>query len=464
MAQNLPRVVMAALRGGSGKTTLTLGLIQALRDRGLRVAPFKKGPDYIDPLWHTEAAQAQCHNLDPYLMTQSQIVSSFGYHSLNQDAAVIEGNRGLFDGKDAKGSYSTSELAKTLKAPLVLAIDCTMASRTVAAIVLGCNTFDPELNLAGVVLNPVGTKRQQKVVTEAIEQTTQVPVLGAVPRLEFHMPERHMGLVPPQEHATMAESLRRIGRQVAGYVDVDKLWEVMQAAPVWDHWDPPEGIKSEFSSEEASAPVIGVIRDSAFGFYYEDNLAALRSHGARLVFISALEDQNLPRLDALYIGGGFPETHADRLSRNQNLRRQIKAKADEGLLIYAECGGLMYLGDNLVIDEKYYPMAGVFPIDFHMREKPVGHGYSACQVVGENPLFPQGLRFKAHEFHYSKPLAKPMAKLNFAYKVERGKGVFAGKGGLVYRNVLGTYHHVHALGLKCWAASLVKAAKRAQGA
>ena len=463
MAQNLPRVVMAALRGGSGKTTLTLGLIQALRDRGVRVAPFKKGPDYIDPLWHTEAAQTQCHNLDPYLMTRDQILSSFGYHSLNKDAAVIEGNRGLFDGKDVKGSFSTSELAKTLKAPLVLAIDCTMASRTLAAIVLGCKTFDPDLNLAGVILNPVGTKRQEKVVTEAIELTTQVPVLGAVPRLEFHMPERHMGLVPPQEHSAMAESLRQIGRQVAGYVDVDKLWEVMQAASSWDHWDPPEGL-SPVENQKKHAPVIGVIKDSAFGFYYQDNLAALESHGARLVFISALEDHSLPEMDALYIGGGFPETHAERLSRNKELRKQVKAMADKGLPIYAECGGLMYLGDNLVIEDKYYPMAGVFPIDFHMRKKPVGHGYSVCQVIGENPFFPQGLRFKAHEFHYSKPLAKPMTELNFAYKVERGKGVFAGKGGLVYKNVLGTYHHVHALGLKCWAGSLVAAAKRSQGA
>ncbi|MCF8034109.1 MAG: cobyrinate a,c-diamide synthase [Desulfarculaceae bacterium] len=453
-----PRVVVAALRGGSGKTTLTLGLIQALADRGLAVAPFKKGPDYIDPFWLSEAAGAPCRNLDPYLMGRDQVRRSFAWHAAGYAAAVIEGNRGLFDGMDAAGSYSSAELAKMLSAPVVLALDCSMASRTVAAVALGCQRFDPELNLAGFILNPVGNPRQEGVVRAAVEQATGLPVLGAVPRLKLDLPERHMGLVPPQEHARVAEALHQAARSVAGHVDLDAVWSLMNQAPAWSGEGPPEGL---LPPEPPQGPPvrIAVVRDAAFGFYYAENLEALTNFGAELVFCSALSDRKLPQADALYLGGGFPETHARSLAANQSFRDSLRQAAREGLPIYAECGGLMYLGRNLIVDNEPHAMAGVLPLDFAMKRRPQGHGYTQCEVDGENPFWPVGYQFKAHEFHYSEPRPLPDAELCFAYRVIRGKGVTGDRGGLVYRRVLGTYHHVHALGSPGWAPGLVDTAR-----
>ncbi len=453
-----PRAVVAALRGGSGKTTLTLGLIQALADRGLKVAPFKKGPDYIDPFWLSEAAGAPCRNLDPYLMGRDQVRRSFAWHAAGFQAAVIEGNRGLFDGMDAEGSYSTAELAKMLAAPVLLALDCSMASRTVAAVALGCQRFDPALNLAGFILNPVGNPRQEGVVRAAVEQTTGLPVLGAVPRLKLDLPERHMGLVPPQEHARVAEALHQAARSVAQHVDLEAVWSLMNAAPAWSENLPPEGLMPA-TPPASPGPRIGVVRDAAFGFYYAENLEALANFGAELVFCSALSDEALPQVDALYLGGGFPETHARSLAANRSFRESLARAAAEGLPIYAECGGLMYLGRNLIVDQEPHAMAGVLPLDFAMKRRPQGHGYTLCRVEGENPFWPVGYEFKAHEFHYSEPRPLDGAGLNFVYRVLRGKGVTGDQGGITLRRVLGTYHHVHALGSPGWASGLVAAAK-----
>ena len=457
--RELPRMVVGALRGGSGKTTITLGILQALKDHGVKAAPFKKGPDYIDPFWHSEAAGHPCRNLDPYMMDRSQIEKSFGFFSRCCDAALVEGNRGLFDGMDAEGSYSTAELAKWLGAPLVLVIDCTMTSRTVAAVALGCRDFDPELNLAGVILNPVANARQEKVATRAIEESTGLKVLGAVPRLKLDMPQRHMGLVPPQEHEAVTAALESIGREVASRVDVDALLELMRKAPPWPDSGPPEGLFPEQTPTDKKVR-IGVIRDAAFGFYYAENLEALENFGAELVFCSALEDEALPRVDALYIGGGFPETHAARLAANASFRNSLRQAARDGLPIYAECGGLMYLGRSIVVGGDSHSMTGVFPVDFEMHPKPRGHGYTLCRVENENGFIPVGCEFKAHEFHYSEPRWDRDAKMSFAYNVLRGKGISGDKGGIMFNRVLGTYHHVHALGMRQWAPSLLRAAGR----
>lgn len=456
---NLPRLVVAAVRGGSGKTTLALGLIQALRERDLKVAPYKKGPDYIDPFWHSEAAQSPCRNLDPYMMGSAQVQKSFYHHSQGFDCAVVEGNRGLFDGKDAHGTYSTAELAKLLKAPVVMVLNCAMASRTVAAIALGMKSFDPDLNLAGVVLNPVGTARQEKVIRASIEQYTDLKVLGAVPRLCLEMPERHMGLVPPQEHEKVAKALHNVAGLVASHVDMDQLWHLMAEAPPLAEQPLPEGLIPT-SGPTAEGPRIGVILDAAFGFYYPENLEALQNHGAQLIFCSALADEKLPDIDALYIGGGFPETHAGQLAANKPFRKSVRDAAERGMPIYAECGGLMFLGSSIIVNNQSHPMAGIFPLDFEMQPKPQGHGYSHCRVVADNPYLPVGAEFQGHEFHYSLPLPVSGSKLNFAYEVLRGRGIQHGMGGLMYKRVMGTYHHIHALGLPQWAPSLVAAARQ----
>ena len=459
MSRSLPRLVVAALRGGSGKTTLTLGLIQALRQKGIKVASFKKGPDYIDPFWHSEAAGSPCRNLDPYLMGPGQTKASFGYHSRDYEAAVVEGNRGLYDGLDPQGSFSTAELAKLLGSPVALVVDCSMASRTVAAVVLGCQHFDPGLSLAGVILNRVGNPRQEGVIRRALADSSGLPVLGALPRLSLDMPERHMGLVPPQEHAQVAQALSRAAQTVADHVDLAAVEAVMAAAPPWSGSEPPQGLMP------AQAPAgprvkVGVVRDAAFGFYYPENLEALANHGAELVFCSALDDPVLPRVDALYIGGGFPETHAARLEANQGFRDSLKAAAAQGLPIYAECGGLMYLGRHLVVQGQAHAMAGIFPLDFVMQKKPQGHGYTRCRIERENPFLPVGYEFQAHEFHYSLPQPVPGENLAFACRILRGKGISREEGCLVTGQVLGTYHHLHALGAEQWAPCLVEAARR----
>ncbi len=459
MNSSIPRCVISALRGGSGKTTIALGLIQGLKEQGFDIAPFKKGPDYIDPFWHCEAAGHPCRNLDPYMLGFEQSRKAFAHYSKGYDMAVVEGNRGLYDGKDIEGTYSTAALAKALAAPVVLVLDCTMTSRTVAALVLGCKNFDPEMNLGGVILNPVANSRQEKVVRRAIEHYTGVRVLGAVPRLELGMPERHMGLVPPQEHDQVRHVLERIGAKVAEHVELDKVFELMRTAPDLGELPPPEGLHPCGPQPLPKLP-IAVIRDAAFGFYYAENLEALELCGADLVFCSALDDDRLPSCKALYIGGGFPETHAARLAANLAFRNSVREAAQRGLPIYAECGGLMYLGRSLVVDGRSHDMAGVFPVDFHMQKKPKGHGYTAAEVVRPNAFFEAGTIIRAHEFHYSAPHSEAAGNLDFAYKILRGKGVFGNQGGLVYKNVLGTYHHVHALGMPGWAPAIIKAAGR----
>ncbi len=461
MNQPCPRLLLAALRGGAGKTTLTLGLLAAWRDQGRRLVPFKKGPDYIDPAWHALAAGCPSHNLDPFLMEGDQILATVARHAAQADALLIEGNRGLYDGLDAQGTYSTAELAKFLATPVVIVVDCTMRTRTTAALVLGCQHFDPQVPIRGVILNQIARPRHESIIRQAIETYCGIPVLGAIPRLKCDVfPERHMGLVPPQEHAAAVRAVTTARDLAQRYLDLEGLWQVAAQAPPLP--DAPE-VSPPYAA--ICDPVtIGVIRDSAFQFYYPENLEALREQGAALVTLSALEDPILPpNLDALYIGGGFPETHAKALAENLSFRNSVKAAAQAGLPIYAECGGLMYLGETIQIHGEKFPMVGLFPYDFVMGKKPQGHGYTILQVARDNPYFPRGTVLKGHEFHYSQMVPDPAPEVPMAFTVSRGAGIGGQREGLLYQNVLATYTHVHALGCPQWAAALVRRAREYRG-
>jgi cobyrinic acid a,c-diamide synthase len=396
MQQPCPRLLLAALRGGAGKTTLTLGLLAAWRDQGRRLVPFKKGPDYIDPAWHALAAGCPSHNLDPFLMEGDQILALVGRYAAQADALLIEGNRGLYDGLDAQGTYSTAELAKFLITPVVLVVDCTMRTRTTAALVLGCQRFDPEVPIRGVILNQIARPRHEDLIRNTIENYCGIPVLGAIPRLKCAVfPERHMGLVPPQEHLTALKAVNTARDLAQRYLDLDGLWQVAAQAPPL-----PSGPVAEPLPARKEPVTIGVIRDSAFQFYYPENLEALEQQGAHLVEINALEDPLLPtQLDGLYIGGGFPETHAKQLSENLSFRNAVKTAAQAGLPIYAECGGLMYLGEAIHTQGEKFPMVGLFPYEFIMGKRPQGHGYTILEVARDNPFFPAGTVLKGHEFH-----------------------------------------------------------------
>lgn len=454
MKRPCPRLVIAALRGSAGKTTLTVALAAALRRRQSRVIPFKKGPDYIDAAWLALASAHPCHNLDTFMMGRDECVSSFSHHALPQSISLIEGNRGLYDGLNPEGEHSTAELAKLLGAPVIMVVDCDKVTRTTAAMIVGCRFFDPGADIRGVILNRVGGSRHANIVRRSIELNCGIPVLGVVPRMaEALFSERHLGLIPPQEQDMVRSILERLGDIAAECLDLEKIVETAGSAPEWEH----EAPQSEGPRD--AGVTIGVVRDTAFQFYYPENIQALADQGARVLEISALADRALPKIDALYIGGGFPETQAERLSANESFRRSVREAARSGLPIYAECGGFMYLGEKLVWGEKEYPMAGALPVVFGMEKRPQGHGYTELDVAGENPFFATGTRIRGHEFHYSRVLSWDIGPERLVFKLKRGTGTGNKKDGVCFGNILAGYTHLHALGTPQWAAGMVRAAR-----
>ncbi|MEW6356175.1 MAG: cobyrinate a,c-diamide synthase [Planctomycetota bacterium] len=454
-------MVLSALRGSSGKTLLALGLLRAWRNLGRSVAPFKKGPDYIDPAWHSLAAGRECRNLDTFLMGRDGAAQSFIRHSEPAALTIIEGNRGIFDGVDAEGTHSTAELAKLLGAPVVLVADCSKVTRTLAAMIRGCRDFDPEIAIRGVILNQVAGGRHERILRTTVERYAGVPVLGAVPRVrDGTFPERHLGLLPPQEHPDAEAAIEAAAAIVARHVDLDRLSDIACSAPPMES---PDMQADDVPAEQGDRPRVGVARDSAFGFYYPENLEALAAAGAEMVMVSPLKDRELPPLDALYIGGGFPETHAEALAANTGFRQGLMDAVEDGLPVYAECGGLMYLGERLEANGRTYPMVGALPVRFGVEEQMQGHGYTRLEVSGENPYFPVGRELAGHEFHYSRPLEWKEGAFDLVFSVKRGRGFDAKKDGLCYRNVLATYTHIHACGTPDWAPAVAARARERMG-
>jgi len=456
----IPRIVVAALKGGAGKTFITIGLLRAARRKGLSVAAFKKGPDYIDAGWLGLAARRPCYNLDSYLTGPDQAKHTFVQQSLSNDIAVIEGNRGIFDGVDAQGSFSTAELAKLIGAPTIIVVDATKVTRTVAAFILGCKLLDPELSINGVILNKVAGTRHETVVRDAVEHYCGVPVIGAIPRLSLtDFPQRHLGLIPLYEHPRAEEFVETSADIVSKYVDVEAFAETGRSA---------SDLVIETPCSHSPQPIlehrglrIGVIRDSAFQFYYPENLESLRASGASIVELNALEDRALPSLDALYIGGGFPETHAEMLALNERFKNSLVDAVLYGLPVYAECGGLIYLSRKLHLDNKAYPMVGVFPLEAILHRKPQGHGYIKVEIVRSNPFYPIGTVVTGHEFHYSSVTGLAQDERAYCcFEVMRGYGFDGKRDGICIYNCLGTYVHVHALGTPLWARGLLDSAER----
>ena len=458
---NSPRIIIAALRGGSGKTVISVGIVAAWTASGRGIAPFKKGPDYIDAGWLAKAAGRPCYNLDPFLVPSASVKQSFITHTNPGDIAVIEGNRGLFDGLDSAGSTSTAELAKLLAAPVILCLDCTKSTRTMAAIVAGCVGFDTDIRIAGVILNRVAGARHEKIVRESIERYANVPVIGAVPKLgRENFPERHMGLVPTFEHSQTRDSIAAAAEAVRRYIDLEAVERIAGTAPALTPTHYTKSPNGPTRAPKQRKVRIGVIKDSAFQFYYPDNIEALAAEGAEIEYISPLKRKSVPDVDGLYIGGGFPETHAALLADNTEFKDHLRKLADNGLPIYAECGGLMYLGQELILEGKRYPMAGVLPLKFGFSRKPRGHGYTMVTVSKPNPFYEVGTRLKGHEFHYSHVVEWQPGETVLAFSMERGKGLVhhheGPKDGICYRNVLATYTHIHALGSPAWAKAMVR--------
>jgi cobyrinic acid a,c-diamide synthase len=439
MRIKVPRLVIAGLSGDSGKTLVSLGIARALSDRGVAVRPFKKGPDYIDTAWLGVAARSTCRNLDTFLMSDGAMASALATAAHDADLILVEGNRGLFDGVDIEGSHSTAMLARRLAAPVVLVLDCTKMTRTAAALVLGCRAMDPEVDLAGVILNRVGCGRHETIVREAVAGIAGTPVLGAIRRItgDDPLPGRHLGLVTAVEHPDPEEAVQRAAEAVAAGVDLDRLLAVAQ-------WAPELELMPVDSPIEQVAVTIGYLEGKAFSFYYPENLERLRAAGVQLVPIDPANASVLPDVDGLYIGGGFPEVHAARLGANTEFTASVRARVDAGMPIYAECAGLMYLARELVVD------GGVLDLVVEQRPTPQGHGYEVAVVDRDNPFFAAGTRLVGHEFHYSR-LVDGGERQNSVLRVERGTGIGGQRDGIIDGRVWASYLHLHAGATPGWA-------------
>jgi len=460
----MSRLYLSAAHKSSGKTTITVGLCAALRKRGLVVQPFKKGPDYIDPIWHGMASGRDCHNLDFHTMGHDEIRALFMRYSERAEISLIEGNKGLYDGVDVKGSNSNAALAQLLQAPVILIIDTSGITRGVVPLLLGYQGFEPKVEIAGVLLNHVGGSRHEGKLRAAVDYYTDLPVVGAVPRDDgIRVPERHLGLIPGSEFDDPTGFIAKTTRTMEEYVDLDRLISIANNA---SHLvlNNGEGVRVEGSGGLTSVPKvkIAIPRDAAFNFYYPGDLDALRRAGAELIFFDTLSDTALPPVDGLFIGGGFPEVHMEKLEFNAALRHSIRAKIENGMPAYAECGGLMYLTRGISWHGKRCEMVGVIPAETTMHERPQGKGYVVLRETGKCP-WPlshsrgEPVDIKAHEFHHSEvSLSGQGDTFQYAYEVLRGHGIDGQNDGIVYRNLLASFSHLRDVEDNHWAERFVR--------
>lgn len=451
----MARLLISAAHKSSGKTTITLGLCAALRRRGVAVQPFKKGPDYIDPMWLSRAAARSCHNLDFQTQSDAEIRDTFIRY--RADVRIIEGNMGLFDSIDVEGRHSNAALAALLQTPVILVVNVLGMTRSVVPIILGYQNFDPSIRIAGVILNSVAGKRHEERLREVFARYIDIPLLGCIHRdPELAISERHLGLVPSNEAVEVEGKLDYIADAIARQVDLDRLMDIARSAPplapestTFPPSPRPEGGGSKVR--------IGIARDAAFGFYYPGDLERLEEAGAELVPFDTLRDRQLPAVDGLFIGGGFPETHMEALEANGELRQAIRAAIEAGLPAYAECGGLMYLARSIRWGERCSAMVGIIPGEIVMYEKPQGRGYVRLRETGHNPWPGHGAapaEFYAHEFHYSM-LENLSSGLTYAYDMVRGTGIDGRHDGIVYRNLVANYVHLRDVEGYHWARRFV---------
>lgn len=440
----MSHLYLSAAHKSSGKTTVTLGLGRALSRRGLRVQTFKKGPDYIDPIWHSQASGRPSYNLDFNMMRPEEIESLFDRHMADADIALIEGNMGLYDGMDVEGSNSNAALAKLLGTPVVLVLDTVGMTRGIAPLLLGYQAFDPHVRIGGVILNKVAGNRHEGKLRAVIERYTDLPVLGAIHRSEqLTIVERHLGLVPGNESASSEKHIERIADAVAAQIDLPALLALAATAPAR-----PQSVPLA-AAPDGRGLRIGLAQDRAFGFYYNEDLDTLHASGAAIVPIDTLADPHLPDLDGLILGGGFPEMFIAELAANASLQQDIRCAIEAGLPVHAECGGLMYLSRGIRWGEKYGAMVGVVPGEAVMGERPVGRGYATLELSTAGAGLAAETTIHAHEFHHSH-LEKLPDGLSYAYDVLRGHGIDGRHDGFIYKNLLAAYCHRRGSGENGW--------------
>jgi len=449
-------LLISSPQGHSGKTVVTIGLCNVLKRKGLSVQPFKKGPDYIDPSWLTVATGRSCRNLDLFLISEDRLLRSFHRSCEGVNLAVVEGAMGLYDGLNSYGT--TAEIACLLNLPILLVVNTSRMTTSIAAMVKGYQLFQTDIKIAGVILNYVSGRRHEEKLRGAVEQHCGIPVVGSIPRdPDLLIAERHLGLIPSPESDEAVSLVERIGKKLEPHLDLEGILTIAK------EFRPPRPVpflSGERNEEREDQPIkakIGVMRDRAFNFYYPENLEALKKEGAQLIFINSFMDR-LPEVDGLYFGGGFPEFFLEDLEKNRELREDIARAIEEGLPVYAECAGLMYLCRSIHWQGRSYEMVGIIPAEVQLSEKPEGHGYVIVEVIGENPFFPIGLTLRGHEFHHSS--LSSLRGLPFAYQVKRGQGIRHQLDGIVYKNLFASYVHLHALGTPEWAHGFVSLASK----
>ena len=427
----VPRLVVAGATSGVGKTSITSAIIHGIKKRGYSVQPFKVGPDYIDPSYLSAISGKDTKNLDVWLMGESELVHSFVKNSTS-DISVIEGVMGYYDGFGGKTNYaSTHHVASLIKSPTILILDASKAARSIAATALGFTKFHRNSRIVGIILNKIGSKKHENMCKQALANL-KVPILGSILKNSESLDSRHLGLIPVREHRSLQNKIRKVSREISDNLDIDKIIKICKNVP-----ELPMVRSKKIKKPTAT---VAVALDSSFNFYYHDNLEALRREGARLKFFSPVADKKIPRCDLIYIGGGFPEVLGQSLERNRTMRNLIKKYAEEGMPIYAECGGLMYLTKSINFGKKKYKMVGLFDAETQMTKK-MTLNYTEGRITS-NCLISTPRKFRAHEFHYSKIRNLPRdAKLVYELKV--GEGISGRRDALSEYNTLASYCHLY---------------------
>ena len=438
---------ISSTKKSSGKTIVTIGLSGLATKLGYSVQTFKKGPDFIDPSWLSYVSKRPCFNLDFNTMSSDEIRSTYQSKVNGSDIAIIEGTKGLYDGISTDGCDSNAELAKLLRNEVLLVIDCKGITRGIAPLLQGYKKFDNKIKLNHVLLNHVSTSRHEAKLLSAIKHYTDFKVLGAIPPINDFIDERHLGLIPAFQHHNKRGIAKSIISTLQNNTDYKKIF--------------PKKIKKQQHTKVQKKPLkgkkgltIGIAVDSAFGFYYPDDLEKIIKYGYKIKKVNLIKDKELPALDGLFIGGGFPEIQAGELEKNTSMKKSIKSAIENNLPVYAECGGLMYLANNLKFDSKIKKMCNVFDIDIIMNTKPIGRGYTILDSL----MHPWGIKknnIRAHEFHYSSVVSRKK-RYKYAFNIKRGYGINGKKDGLIYKNTIASFSHLRSCNSFDWIKYFIK--------
>jgi len=427
----IPRLVVAGVTSGVGKTSITSAIIYGIKKRGYGIQPFKVGPDYIDPSYLSAISGKDAKNLDVWLMGESELLHSFVKNSTS-DISVIEGVMGYYDGFGGKTNYaSTHHVASLLKSPTILILDASKTARSIAATALGFAKFHRNSRIVGIILNKIGSKKHESMCKQALA-SLKIPILGSILRNSESLESRHLGLIPVKEQRSLQNKIRKVSREISDSLDIDKIIQICKNVS-----DLPKAQSKKIKKPIAT---IAVALDSSFNFYYHDNLEALRREGAKLKFFSPVGDKKIPKCDLIYIGGGFPEVLGQSLEQNTTMRNLIKKHAEEGMPIYAECGGLMYLTKSISFGKKKYKMVGLFDAETQMTKK-MTLNYTEGRITS-NCLISGPAKFRAHEFHYSK-ISNLARDAKLVYDLKIGEGISGKKDALSEYNTLASYCHLY---------------------